>query len=323
MLQAAMSEDSPTMISVKNIEGIQNALRFLGNLPEKVLPTFVQRNSALKRFIRRMETHNTSTASGHTEKPKNDLGIIEQTVKQLQRRGLAKPYLDKLAAYSSGPEAFSMDAETLMQKVLVDATNSAALTSRPGDRGVVRDVDMTDVDTNERNVPKLLLDTSQKRAVISLEGSRCNPINLENFGLPQDLFQDLPNPFLDKSPNIMAISRRRLFQGPPDSVLGKRTRMVLPTDLELLQLSPEEAAMYSRLYRKVYVRAPNCNHAPCMFNTCKNYKKKGLHSPFREVPMTGGPGGDHITTSFQFGDHVEGVQFYQAAIDIIMHELSK
>lgn len=322
MLQAAMSEDSPTMISVKNIEGIQYALGFLSNLPENVLPTFVQRNSALKRFIQRMEAYNASTASGHIEKPKNHLGIIEQTVNQLQRRGLVKPYLDKLAAYSSGPEAFSMDAETLMQKVLVDATNSAALTPRPRDGEVSQEVVMMEVDANERSVPKLHLDTSQKRAVISLEGSRCNPINHENFDLPQVLFEELPNPFLDKSSNSMAVSRRRhLSQGPSKSILGKRARFVMATD-PASQLSPEEACLQPKLQGTPHPRAPKaapavvCNHAPCMFNTCENYAEKSLKSPFREAPMIGGPGGQYITTPFNFGDHVEGMQFYQAAMDV-------
>ncbi|KFZ08088.1 hypothetical protein V502_09551 [Pseudogymnoascus sp. VKM F-4520 (FW-2644)] len=320
MLQAAMSEDSPTMISVKNIEGIQYALSFLSNLPENVLPTFVQRNSALKGFIQRMEAYNTSTASGHIEKPKNDLGIIEQTVNQLQRRGLVKPYLDKLAAYSSGPEAFSMDAETLMQKVLVDATNSAALTPRPRDGEVSQEVVMMDVGANERVVPKLHLDISQKRAVISLEGSRCNPINLENFDLPQVLFEELLNPFLDKSSNSMAVSRRHLSKGPPKSILGKRARIVMATD-PALQLSPAEEYLQPKLHGTSHPRAPKaapvvvCNHAPCMFNTCENYAEKSLTSPFREVPMIGGPGGQYITNPFNFGDHVEGMQFYQAAMD--------
>ena len=321
MLQAAMSEDSPTMISVKNIEGIQYALSFLSNLLENVLPTFVQRNSALKRFIQRMEAYNTTTASGHIEKPKNDLGIIEQTVNQLQRRGLVKPYLDKLAAYSSGPEAFSMDAETLMQKVLVDATNSAALTPRPRDGEVSQEVIMMEVDANERIVPKLHLDTSQKRAVISLEGSRCNPINLDNFDLPQVLFEELPNPFLDKSSNSTAVSRRHLSKGPPESVLGKRARTVMVTD-SALQLSPQEAYLQPKSHGTSHPRASKaapaviCNHAPCMFNTCENYAEKRLTSPFREAPMIGGPGGQYITTPFHFGDHVEGMQFYQAAMDV-------
>ncbi|OBT54056.1 hypothetical protein VE04_07765 [Pseudogymnoascus sp. 24MN13] len=322
MLQAAMSKESPTMVSVKNIEGIQQALSFLNNLPENRLPTFVQRNSVLKRFIRGMETHNTSAASGNSEKPKNDLGIKEQTVYQLQRRGLVKPYLDKLTAYSSEQEDLSADAETLMQKVLVDATNSAALTPCPREG----EVDMTMMDSNEQNAPKLHLDTSQKCAVISLQGSRCNPINLENLGLPRDLFRELPNPFLDRSSNVTAINPINISQGQPDAALGKRPRIVFTRNPELLDLCPEEAAMHWRFDRTLYVRAPDaaiaaiaalppCHHAPCMYITCENYLKKRTTSPFRESPMLGGPGGQYMTTPFNFGDHVEGVQFYQAAIN--------
>ncbi|OBT87504.1 hypothetical protein VE02_03559 [Pseudogymnoascus sp. 03VT05] len=326
MLRAAMSRDMPTMVSVKNIEGIQHALGFLSNLPENVLPTFVQRNSTLKKFIRRMETHNTSSASGHSEKPKNDLGIIEQTVNQLQRRGLVKPYLDRLTAYSSGQEGFGLDAETLMKKVLVDTMNSAALTARRREGKI----DMMMVDSNERNVPKLHLDTSQKRAVISLQGSRCNPINLENLGLPQDLFQELPNPFVDKSSNVTAINRKNISQGHPDVVLGKRPRIVMTRNPELLDLYPEEAAMHWRFDRTLYAKPleaapeaphaaitapPPCHHAPCMFSTCENYSKKRTTSPFREFPMIGGPGGQYLTTPFNFADHVEGVQFQEAAIN--------
>ncbi|KAL5348807.1 hypothetical protein ACLOAV_006229 [Pseudogymnoascus australis] len=340
MLQAAMSEDSPTMISVKNIEGIQHALSFLSNLPENVLPTFVQRNPALKTFIQRMESHNTSITSGRTGKPKNGLGIIEQTVNQLQRRGLVKPYLDKLATYFSGPEAFSMNAETLMQKVLVDATNSAALTPRPRNGNVFQDVDMMKVDTNEQNVQRLHIDTSKKRAVISLEGSRCCPIDLDNIGLPQGLFQELPNVFLDKPPNIMVNSRGHVLQRPPNSILGKRVRFAMPTDPRLLQFSLEEEQLSKRVR---FVMTPDaaplrlspedeaftwklhlakaapavCNHAPCTFNTREDSEKEELASPFREAPIIGGLEGQYLTTPFDFENDVAGELFYEAAMNSI------
>ncbi|OBT69281.1 hypothetical protein VE03_01924 [Pseudogymnoascus sp. 23342-1-I1] len=320
MPQAAISEDSPTMISVKNIEGIQHALSFLSNLPENVLPTFVQRNPALKTFIQRMEVHNTSTTSSHTEKPKNDMGIIEQTVNQLQRRGLVKPYLDKLAAYSSGPEAFSMDAETLMQKVLVDATNSAALTPRPRNGKFVQDVDMMEVDANERNMQRLHLDTSKKRAVISLEGSRYRPIDLENLGLPPDLFRGLPNPFLDKPPNIVANRRWHIFQRPPNSTLGEWARIVTTTDPVPLQLSPEEEAFRWKMQLSKEATAV-CNHTPCMLDTCEGTEEESLTYPFREALLSGS-GEQYLTVPFHFKDDVEGAQFYQAALDgITIREL--
>ncbi|KFY26044.1 hypothetical protein V493_04305 [Pseudogymnoascus sp. VKM F-4281 (FW-2241)] len=281
MLEAAMSEDSPTMHSVKNIEGIQYALSFLSNLPDNVLPTFVQKNSTLKTFIQRMETQNTDTAPGHTTQPKNDLGIIEQTVIQLQSRGLAKPYLDKLTAYSSRPEASNVDTETLMQKALIDATNSATLTPRPRDGQVAPKADMVKENADERNVPKLHNDTSQKRVGISLEGSRCNPINLENLSLPDDLFQRVPTPFLDTTSNTMGANNRGWFQGQRNFVLDGS----IISDMEAPAV---------------------CNHAPCMFNTCENSPKKSSSYPFVESDVPGGPEGQHISAPFVFEDKVEG-----------------
>ncbi|ELR07324.1 hypothetical protein GMDG_02504 [Pseudogymnoascus destructans 20631-21] len=84
--------------------------------------------------------------------------------------------------------------------------------------------------------------------------------------------------------------------------------------------------MHWRFDRTLYVRAPEaaraaitapppCHHAPCMYSTCENYLKKRITSPFREFPMIGGPGGQYMTTPFNFGDHVEGVQFLSAAIN--------
>ncbi|KFY33834.1 hypothetical protein V494_07284 [Pseudogymnoascus sp. VKM F-4513 (FW-928)] len=319
MLQTAMSEDSPRTISVKNIEGIRHALRFLSNLPENFLPTFVQRNSALKKFIRGMEPHNTSITGGHAEKPKCDPGIIEQTVNQLQRRGLVTPYLDKLTGFSAGKETSSVDVETLMQQVLVDATNIAALTPQVSGGDGLRNVDTMMLNIHEQSVPKL--HKSRKRAVIALEGSSCKPINLGNVGLPQCLFREVPNPFLDKPPNTMEISRGYLFQGLPNSIRGQTAQIDLAVDPSQLQLSSEDAALQMGflriLIREVFAAVPEiCNHAPCTFDSCEYSVDKSFVSLFREAPMLGGPGGQYIAASYQFDDHVESMYFIQIATDL-------
>ncbi|KFX88430.1 hypothetical protein V490_07641 [Pseudogymnoascus sp. VKM F-3557] len=291
-LQAATFEDSPTMISVKSIKGIPHALRFLGNLPEDVWPTFVQNNPTLKKFIRGMEAHNISTSSGHTKHSSNNMGIIEQTVSQLQRRDLVKPYLDKLTAYASEPEAFAVDAETLMQKALVDATN-AALTPQQMDGEEVQEVNMMGVAAGERCVPKLHHDISQTSAMISLEGSQCHPIDLENISLPQGLFQEMPNPFVDKPQKHAAISLE-----------GSRCH---PIDLDKQSL-PQ--GLFQGLPNVFDDESPYI--MPFHYSTCKYYTNIWT-SPFRKAPMIGGPGGQFISAPFQFEEHVEGKQFYQAA----------
>lgn len=368
-LQDATFEDSPTMVSVKSIKGIPHALRFLGNLPEDVWPTFVQNNPILKKFIRGMEAHNISTSSGHTKNSSKNMGIIEQTVSQLQRRDLVRPYLDKLTAYASEPEAFTVDAETLMQKALVDATN-AALTPQQMDGEEVQKVNMMGVAAGERCVPKLHHHISQTSAMISLEGSQCHPIDLENFSLPQGLFQEMPNPFVDKpqkhaaislegsrchpidldkqslpqgffqglpnvfadeSPYIMPFHYRYVFRELPDSIPRRTCRLVMWYDPKAFPISPEEHYMYWSEHGILYLEEPEnpkkppvfCDHEPCTLSTCKYYTKIST-SPFRKAPMIGGPGGQFISAPFQFEEHVEGKQFYQAAADAkSMHKLGK